>query len=279
MLGLSDTYNHALGKHDPGMAAARFTTLFDELKRELVPLARRIVGSPVTAPHGQLRGFPVEQQREFLSEVTQALGFDYGRGRIDVLLHPFFAGHGFDVRMTTRFDADNPRDSLFSAIHETGHGLYEQGLPREWIGTPLGEAVGMGIHESQSRLWEKHVARSRSFWRHWEPRFRAKFAPRLEGVSPDTLFPQPVDSRRSTRKPAQRRHTLPPRGIGVPQRGQSGTFGFGDIGRRRAPGVWGNDGALFHAPVRIIAPARATDGGFHPVCPAGLARWRRSPAG
>jgi carboxypeptidase Taq len=188
LLGLPDAYDHALDKHDPGMTAARFTTLFGELKNELVPLARRIVGSPVKAPRGLLRGFPVELQREFLREVTQTLGFDYGRGRIDVSLHPFCAGDGFDVRMTTRFDADNPLDSLFSAIHETGHGLYEQGLPREWIGTPLGEAVGMGIHESQSRLWENQVARSRAFWRHWEPRFRAKFAPRLEGVPSDALY-------------------------------------------------------------------------------------------
>lgn len=188
LLGRPDAYDHAIDKHDPGMTAARITALFAELKRELVPLARRIVESPVRAPRGLLRGFPVEQQREFLAEVTQALGFDYGHGRIDVSLHPFCSGDGHDVRMTTRFDVDNPLDSLFSAIHETGHGLYEQGLPRDWIGTPLGEAVGMGIHESQSRLWENQVARSRGFWRHWEPKFRARFAPRLDGVPPETLY-------------------------------------------------------------------------------------------
>ena len=165
------------------MTAARIEVLFAELKRGLVPLARRIVGSPVKAKPGLLKGFPVGLQREFLGEVTAALGFDYTRGRIDVSLHPFCAGDGFDVRMTTRFHEDNPLDSLLSSIHETGHGLYEQGLPREWIGTPLGEAVGMGIHESQSRLWENQVARSGAFWRYWEPRFRAKFAPQLEGVS------------------------------------------------------------------------------------------------
>ncbi len=188
LLGLADAYDHALDKHDPGMTAARFTALFAELKRDLVPLARRIVGSSVKAPRGLLKAFPVEQQREFLREVTTSLGFDYGRGRIDVSLHPFCSGDGHDIRMTTRFDADNPLDSLFSAIHETGHGLYEQGLPREWIGTPLGEAVGMGIHESQSRLWENQVARSRAFWRHWEPKFRARFAPRLDGISSDALY-------------------------------------------------------------------------------------------
>ena len=188
LLGLPDAYDHAIDKHDPGMTAARIEALFTELKRDLVPLARRIVENRQPTKREALRGFSVETQREFLREVTAALGFDYARGRIDVSLHPFCSGDGHDIRMTTRFDADNPLDSLFSAIHETGHGLYEQGLPREFIGTPLGEAVGMGIHESQSRLWENQVARSAAFWRHWEPKFRAAFAPRLDGVSFEELL-------------------------------------------------------------------------------------------
>ena len=188
LLGVADAYDHALDKHDPGMTATRYAALFGELKRELVPLARRIIASPVRAERGFLKGFPVEQQREFLREVTTAMGFDYTRGRIDVSLHPFCSGDGHDIRMTTRFDADNPLDSLFSAIHETGHGLYDQGQPREWIGTPLGEYVGMGIHESQSRLWENQVARSRAFWAHWEPKLRARFTPRLDGVSTEALY-------------------------------------------------------------------------------------------
>ncbi len=187
LLGLADAYDHAIDKHDPGMTAARIEALFAELRRELVPLARRIVAARRPTRREALRGFPVEAQREFLHEVTAAMGFDYARGRIDVSLHPFCSGDGHDIRMTTRFDVDNPLDSLFSSIHETGHGLYEQGLPREWIGTPLGEAVGMGIHESQSRLWENQVARSRAFWRHWEPKFRARFAPLLDAVSADEL--------------------------------------------------------------------------------------------
>lgn len=188
LLGRPDAYDHAIDKHDPGMTAARIEALFAELKRDLGPLAHRIVDTRKPTKRESLRGFPVATQREFLREVTAAMGFDYQRGRIDVSLHPFCSGDGHDIRMTTRFDADNPLDSLFSAIHETGHGLYEQGLPREWIGTPLGEAVGMGIHESQSRLWENQVARSGAFWRHWEPKFRAAFTPRLDGVSSDELL-------------------------------------------------------------------------------------------
>jgi carboxypeptidase Taq len=90
--------------------------------------------------------------------------------------------------MTTRFDKDNPLDSLFSAIHETGHGMYEQGTRLEHQGTPLGQAVGMGVHESQSRLWENQVARSRPFWRFFEPRFRETFSAQLGAVSSDELY-------------------------------------------------------------------------------------------
>jgi carboxypeptidase Taq len=188
LLGKADAYDHAIDKHDPGMTAARIRALFTELQRDLAPLARRIAGSPVQPRPDLLRGFPLDEQRTFLREVSTSLGFDYNRGRIDVSLHPFCSGDGFDIRMTTRFDPDNPLDSLFSSIHETGHGLYEQGLPRAWIGTPLGEAVGMAVHESQSRLWENQVARSRAFWRFYEPKFRARFASQLHGIDSEQLY-------------------------------------------------------------------------------------------
>ncbi|HYD82529.1 MAG TPA: carboxypeptidase M32, partial [Opitutus sp.] len=92
------------------------------------------------------------------------------------------------VRMTTRFKEDEPLDSLFSAIHETGHGLYEQGLPWEHLGTALGMNAGMGAHESQSRLWENQVARSRGFWRFFEPRFRELFPEQMRGVTSGELY-------------------------------------------------------------------------------------------
>jgi carboxypeptidase Taq len=188
-LGWGDrAYDYMIDRHDPGMDAAAITRLFGELKRELVPLVREIAASKVTARKAALRGFPIEDQRTFLREVTERIGFDYRRGRIDVSLHPFCSGTGADVRMTTRFKADEPLDSLFSAIHETGHGLYEQGLPRADHGTALGLAAGMGVHESQSRLWENQVGRSRGFWRFFEPRFRALFPGPTGGVSSDELY-------------------------------------------------------------------------------------------
>lgn len=188
-LGWGDRpYDYMIDKHDPGMTAAVITQLFTELKAGLVPLVRQITASPVKPQRELLRGFPVEAQRDFLREVTEKLGFDYGRGRIDVSLHPFCSGSGADIRMTTRFNADEPLDSLFSSIHETGHGLYEQGLPAGHHATALGQAAGMGVHESQSRLWENQVGRSREFWRHFEPRFRATFPEQTKAVASDELY-------------------------------------------------------------------------------------------
>lgn len=192
-LGRGDApYDHALDKHDPGLTAAAVERLFAELKRDLVPLVREITGSPVAAraraAAARLKGFPVEAQRVFLREVTARLGFDYQRGRIDVSLHPFCSGTGSDVRMTTRYNEDQPLDALFSSIHETGHGLYEQGLPAEHLGTALGINAGMAVHESQSRLWENQVARSREFWRCFEPRWRELFGSRTEVVDSEELY-------------------------------------------------------------------------------------------
>lgn len=188
-LGFGDRpYDYAIDKHDPGMDAATIAALFAELKTGLVPLVRAIAASPVRARTDIFKGFPVDAQREFLREVTERLGFNYRRGRIDVSLHPFCEGAGADIRMTTRFDANNPLDSLFSSIHETGHGLYEQGLPLASQGTPLGQNAGMGVHESQSRLWENQVSRSRAFWKFFEPRFREKFPAQLAAVSSEELY-------------------------------------------------------------------------------------------
>jgi len=188
-LGFGDKpYDYMIDRHDPGMTAATTEVLFDELKKELVPLVRQITGSSVKAKTDLLRGFSVDEQALFLREVTERIGFDYGRGRIDKSIHPFCSGTGADIRMTTRFDPENPLDSLFSSIHETGHGLYEQGTRADQHHTALGQAVGMGVHESQSRLWENQVARSRGFWRFFEPKMRERFPAQLRGVSSDDLY-------------------------------------------------------------------------------------------
>ena len=188
-LGWGDRpYDLQIDFHDPGMDAATIDALFAELKTDLVPLLAQILDSPVKPQEGILKGFPVAEQKTFLEEVTASLGFNYKRGRIDISLHPFCSGNGADTRMTTRFDEDNPLDSLFSSIHETGHGMYEQGLPLDSLHNALGKAAGMGAHESQSRLWENQVCRSRAFWSHYEPKFRTAFPSQLEGISSEDLY-------------------------------------------------------------------------------------------
>ncbi|MEO7414814.1 MAG: carboxypeptidase M32 [Opitutaceae bacterium] len=181
-------YDYMIDRHDPGMTAASIGVLFADLSEELVPLAREITATAAKSPAKTVRGLPIEEQRVFLREVTERLGFDYLRGRLDVSLHPFCSGTGSDVRMTTRFKEEEPLDALFSSIHETGHGLYEQGLPVAHLGTALGMHAGMAVHESQSRLWENQVARSRGFWKHFEPRFRALFPTQTAAISEDELY-------------------------------------------------------------------------------------------
>ena len=170
------------------MNADTIDGLFTRLKVELLPLSQKILASSIKTKNEQLRGFPVDKQEAFLKEVTAKLGFDYNRGRIDVAVHPFCSGNASDTRMTTRFHEDVPLDSLFSSIHETGHGLYEQGLPKDQLHNALGQAVGMGIHESQSRLWENQVSRSREFWQYFEPKYREAFPEQLAGLSSDDLY-------------------------------------------------------------------------------------------
>jgi carboxypeptidase Taq len=182
-------YDYMIDRHDPGMTAAAIAALFAELKKGLIPLAREITASSAAKPPPKsIRGLPIEGQGTFLREVTERIGFDYARGRLDVSLHPFCSGSGSDVRMTTRFKEEEPLDALFSSIHETGHGLYEQGLPVAWAGTALGLHAGMAVHESQSRLWENQVARSRGFWKFFEPRFRSLFPAQTADVSAEELY-------------------------------------------------------------------------------------------
>lgn len=184
----ANAYDYWIDQFDPGMTASFISPLFDRLSRELPTLVQAIVASPVKAHPGKLRGFPIDRQETFLREVIEKFGFDFSRGRLDRSLHPFCSGSGLDTRMTTRFFEDNPLDSLFSSIHETGHGLYEQGLPSQFIGTALGTAAGMAAHESQSRLWENQVARSRAFWHFWEPRYRQAFTSQLADISSEELY-------------------------------------------------------------------------------------------
>jgi carboxypeptidase Taq len=163
-LGLSP-YDALLDAHEPGGRAARIDALFAELEAFLPDLLGRALevqaGRPAAlVPEGP---FPVERQRALGERMMRVLGFDFERGRLDVSLHPFCGGATEDVRLTTRYDERDFTGALMGVLHETGHALYEQGRPRAWAGQPVGEARGMGLHESQSLLFEMEACRSRAF--------------------------------------------------------------------------------------------------------------------
>ena len=167
----SEPYDVLLDLYERGSSSARIATLFGDLKPVLVGIAERAVeqtnSHPIALPAGP---YPIEQQQKLNAAIAASLGFDFEAGRIDTTTHPFCTTLGpRDVRLTTRYDVDDFTSSLFGVMHEAGHGLYEQGLPDHDFGLPSGQAVSLGIHESQSRLWENHVGRSAAFWARWFP--------------------------------------------------------------------------------------------------------------
>jgi carboxypeptidase Taq len=177
-------YDALVDAFEPEMTAARLTTLFADLNARLSPLLQRVQDSPVRPPALPTGPYDTDRQIRFSRLVLEAMGYDFARGRLDQSAHPFTTGfHPGDVRLTTRVATDDVITCLFSCLHEGGHGLYDQGLdPRHW-GTPLGESVSLGLHESQSRLWENHVGRSIEFWRHFFPLLKVTFPDALADVS------------------------------------------------------------------------------------------------
>ncbi len=182
-------YDALLDEYEPGETVERLTPIFDELRTALVDLVGRIAGSPKRPDTSILhRAYPIAAQEAFGRTVAAAVGFDFQGGRLDVTAHPFCSGIGpGDTRLTTRYNLHDFGDAFFSILHEAGHGLYDQGLESEHYGTPMGEAVSLGIHESQSRLWENFVGRSRAFWEYWLPRAQEAFPEALTGVALDAF--------------------------------------------------------------------------------------------
>jgi carboxypeptidase Taq len=174
---------------DQGMTTALIQKLFAELRRELVPIVRAIAAEPV-ADDRCLRGvFGEAPQLAFSLDVAARLGYDLNRGRLDKTHHPFCTRFGAgDVRITTRVRADDLGDALFSTVHEAGHAMYEQGVAAALDGSPLGHGVSAGVHESQSRLWENVVGRSRAFWEHFFPALQRLYPEQFQGVALDTFY-------------------------------------------------------------------------------------------
>jgi len=164
-------YDALLEGYEPGARVAELTPVFADLQKELTPLLPRLQKVTGSLDPARLAGhYPVASQQALNRRVAEAMGFDFEAGRIDTTVHPFCTEMGpRDCRLTTRYHETDFTSSLFGVMHEAGHGLYTQGLPAEYFGTPMGTYVSLGIHESQSRLWENQVGRSRAFWQHWYP--------------------------------------------------------------------------------------------------------------
>ncbi len=188
--GIADTpYDALLDGYEPGATVEQLAPLFDELRTELSPLVRSVAESGVVIDEAPVRGeFTEAQQGELGRVIAAAIGYDFEAGRLDRSAHPFTSGFGHgDVRITWRSESDDFRSGLLGIMHEAGHAMYEQGLPESLAGSPLGEAVSLGIHESQSRLWENQVGRSKAFWT-WALPHLHEHLPGTDGVTVDTLF-------------------------------------------------------------------------------------------
>lgn len=183
-------YDALLDEFEPGASSREIAAAFTPLRDELVKLVDAINGSS-RRPNAELltRRFPVEAQRRFAEDAARKIGFNFDAGRLDVAAHPFCSGMGpGDCRLTTRYNEQHFPGAFFGVLHEAGHGMYEQGLNREAFGSPMGETVSLGIHESQSRLWENFVGRSRAFWQHFFAPAQQTFSDALSGVGLDDWY-------------------------------------------------------------------------------------------
>ncbi|MEN9975376.1 MAG: hypothetical protein RLZZ282_1382 [Verrucomicrobiota bacterium] len=185
----AEPYDALLEGYERGTSTAVVAASFDAMRPDLREIAALAVEKSATRAANLPPGpYPIAGQKRLNTQIAAAVGFDFQAGRIDTTAHPFCTTLGpRDVRLTTRYDEADFTSSLFGVLHEVGHGLYEQGLPGDDFGLPSGTPVSLGIHESQSRLWENHVGRSLAFWQRWYPETQ-KIFPQLVGFSLDDFL-------------------------------------------------------------------------------------------
>jgi carboxypeptidase Taq len=187
----AEPYEALLDVYEPGARTADIVAAFTDLRGRLTPLIQEIASAP-RRPDDRIHRLPIpiDRQIAFNHQVAARVGFDLEAGRLDTSTHPFCQGVGpGDTRLTTRYREEGFFDALSSTLHEVGHGLYEQNLPKqEALGEPLSESVSLGIHESQSRLWENLVGRSRPFWEWALPEARREFGAAVQGIEVDEVY-------------------------------------------------------------------------------------------
>lgn len=189
-----DLYDANIDAYERGMKSTRLDDILGSAKQRLAPLIRKVCQSPVKAkyePPASLKGsdaWDVEKQAAMCREVADALGFDFTKGRLDVSVHPFTGGsHPTDVRITTRYSTGDWLQGVAGTVHEVGHALYEQGRNPAYDGLPVSRALSMGVHESQSLLWERMVFQSPEFW-HWITPIVHKHFPHTADVTADQFY-------------------------------------------------------------------------------------------
>ncbi len=187
--GYSHIGDPLIDASDEGMKTETVRAIFADLRSQLVPLARTITEQPPTDDSVLKRHYPEAAQLAFGLEIIRDYGFDFRRGRQDKTHHPFMTKFAIgDVRITTRVNERDLGDALFSTLHESGHAIYEQGICPDYEGLPLASGTSSGVHESQSRLWENIVGRSRPFWEHYYPLLQTRFPQQLDGISMETFY-------------------------------------------------------------------------------------------
>lgn len=157
-----DPYDALVDDYEPGMTGADIAAMFDAMRPRLVALRERILGSE-RRPAALSGSYAAETQMRLARDLASAFGYDWSRGRLDMAVHPFSSGSGNDVRITTRVSESDPFNCFYSTIHEVGHAAYELGVDQDYLLTPIGKGVSMGVHESQSRIYENQLGRSRAF--------------------------------------------------------------------------------------------------------------------
>ncbi len=182
-------YDTLLDDFEPGMKTAEVQAIFNELRPKQVELIRAIAARPQVNDRFLHKKFNEQKLWDFSASITKAFGYDWTRGRMDHAPHPFENSFSVnDVRITNRYEAANPLATVFSAMHESGHGMYEQGINPAYERTSLTHGVSLGVHESQSRMWENLVGRSLPFWEFFYPRLKALFPSQLEGVGVKNFY-------------------------------------------------------------------------------------------
>jgi carboxypeptidase Taq len=190
ILGYNDhPYNALLNQYEPGITVAELDDIFAGVKKQLVPFVKQIFNAPQNDESLMFQHYDKDKQWQFSLDLLKNMGYDFEAGRQDISTHPFTTSFSSqDVRVTTRIKENDLSEIIWSTIHEGGHALYEQGLLPENYGLPQGSACSLGIHESQSRLWENNVGRSLAYWKYHFPKLKQYFPEQLKNYTEEDFY-------------------------------------------------------------------------------------------